>query len=88
MAASSGSTTYFTVEQLAMIKRLRQSGISKEEIVYMFDSYDRLDRELGPLYNIPVAMVRCLLTLLDHADLEFFRVGIAGNCSNLLIATF
>lgn len=47
----------YTVEQLEMIRRLRNSGISKEDIVNAFDSFDRVDRELGPVYNIPVSLV-------------------------------
>ena len=50
-------TPLYTVEQLELIRRLRNSGISKEDIVTAFDSFDRLDRELGPVYNIPVTLV-------------------------------
>jgi len=53
----------FTVEQLMLIQKLKESGISKEQVAYVFDSYDRLDRELGSLYNIPIALVIILYTI-------------------------
>jgi len=47
----------YTVEQLELIRRLRNSGISREDVANAFDTFDRLDRELGPVYNIPVTLV-------------------------------
>jgi len=49
----------YTVEQLELIRRLRNSGISREDVANAFDTFDRLDRELGPVYNIPVTLVSC-----------------------------
>ena len=46
-----------------LIQKLKESGISKEQVAYVFDSYDRLDRELGSLYNIPIALVIILYTI-------------------------
>lgn len=46
----------YTIEQIELIRRLRNSGISKEQLVQAFDSLDRLDRELGPVYTIPLSM--------------------------------
>lgn len=43
----------FTIEQIELIRRLRNSGVTKEQVVQAFDSLDRLDRELGSLYNVP-----------------------------------
>ena len=37
--------------------RLRNSGLTKEQIVSAFDALERLDRELGPVYNIPITQV-------------------------------
>ena len=48
----------FTVEQIELIRRLRNSGITKDQIVLAFDSLDRLDRELGPVYTIPISQVQ------------------------------
>ncbi|XP_064604850.1 homeobox-containing protein 1-like [Liolophura sinensis] len=36
----------FTIEQIELIRRLRSSGISKEEVIHAFDALDRLDNEL------------------------------------------
>lgn len=36
----------FTIEQIELIRRLRSSGISKEEVIHAFDALDRLDTEL------------------------------------------
>lgn len=46
--------TMFSIEQIELIRRLRNSGITKEQVVEAFDSLDRIDGELGTLYNTPV----------------------------------
>ncbi|KAJ8305060.1 hypothetical protein KUTeg_017388 [Tegillarca granosa] len=43
----------FTIEQIELIRRLRNSGITKEQVVKAFDSLERLDKEFGSLYNVP-----------------------------------
>ena len=58
----------YTVEQLELIRRLRNSGISREDVANAFDTFDRLDRELGPVYNIPVTLVRYLTPFTDLTD--------------------
>ncbi|XP_023237790.1 uncharacterized protein LOC111636719 [Centruroides sculpturatus] len=37
----------FTIEQIELIRRLRSSGITKEQVVQAFEQLDRLDIELG-----------------------------------------
>ena len=49
----------YTVEQLGLIRRLRETGISRRQVEYVFDAYERLDRELGSLFHIPAALVSC-----------------------------
>ncbi|KAL3866023.1 hypothetical protein ACJMK2_043364 [Sinanodonta woodiana] len=44
----------FTVEQIELIRRLRNSGITKEQVIQAFDTFNRLDQELGLLYSVPV----------------------------------
>ncbi|XP_074642988.1 homeobox-containing protein 1-like [Tubulanus polymorphus] len=44
----------FTIEQIELLRRLRNSGITKEQIIQAFDSLSRLDRELGQTYNVPI----------------------------------
>jgi len=53
----------YTVEQLALIKRLRESGITKRQVEYVYETYDKLDKDLGSLYHIPVALVYMYTTL-------------------------
>lgn len=51
-----GSRQMFSIEQIELIRRLRNSGITKEEVAQAFDSFDRLDNELGLLYSVPVSL--------------------------------
>ena len=64
----------YTVEQLELIRRLRNSGISREDVANAFDTFDRLDRELGPVYNIPVTLVSYFTYFMDFLG-YFFRLG-------------
>lgn len=53
----------FTIEQIELLRRLRNSGIQKEQIVAAFESLDRMDRELGPVYTIPVTLAASMAAL-------------------------
>lgn len=57
MAMPANGQSLFTIEQIELIRRLRNSGISKEQMVQAFECLERLDHELGPIYNIPVTQV-------------------------------
>ena len=48
------------MDQIELIRRLRNSGISKEQVVKAFETMDRLDMELGPTYQIPVSLAQHL----------------------------
>ena len=37
--------------------RLRNSGLNKEQVANAFDAMERLDKELGPVYSIPITQV-------------------------------
>ncbi|XP_064486489.1 homeobox-containing protein 1-like isoform X2 [Ornithodoros turicata] len=43
----------FTIEQIELIRRLRASGITREQVVMAFEQLDRLDGELGTGCPIP-----------------------------------
>ena len=43
----------FTIEQTELIRRLRNSGITKEQIIAAFESFDKIDQDLGSIYNVP-----------------------------------
>ncbi len=53
----------FTIEQIELLRRLRNSGIQKDQIVAAFESLDRMDRELGPVYTIPVTLAASMAAL-------------------------
>lgn len=59
-ASVHSSTPLYTVEQLELIRRLKNSGINKDDIISAFDSFEKVDKDLGPVYNIPVALVLIL----------------------------
>ena len=46
----------FTIEQIELIRRLRNSGITKDQLTNAFETLERIDRELGPIYTIPVSL--------------------------------
>jgi predicted XRE-type DNA-binding protein len=50
---SKNSSLMFSIEQWELIRRLRNSGISRELICRAFDDLDKMDRDLGTLYNLP-----------------------------------
>ena len=43
----------FSITQIELLRRLRNSGITREQVIQAFDSFDKLDQELGNLYNVP-----------------------------------
>ncbi|KAK2147448.1 hypothetical protein LSH36_552g01051 [Paralvinella palmiformis] len=57
MSSQVNGLALFTVEQIELVRRLRNSGITKEQIIQAFEAMDRLDRELGPVYSLPVTLV-------------------------------
>ncbi len=61
MATQVNGTPLFTIEQIELIRRLRNSGLTKEQLVQAYDAMERLERELGPVYSLPVSLVRNIL---------------------------
>jgi hypothetical protein len=49
---SKNSTLLFTIEQWDLTRRLKNSGLTKEQLCQAFDDLDRMETELGGLYNI------------------------------------
>ena len=68
----------FTVEQIELVRRLRNSGLTKDQLVQAFDAMDRLDRELGPVYSLPVTLV-CIWNHKDYLLMCALHVG-AAHC--------
>ena len=50
---SKNLTLLYSIEQWELIRRLRNSGLSKEQIGQAFDDLDRIEQELGTIYNLP-----------------------------------
>ena len=46
-----GSSLQLSVEQWELLRRLRNSHLTKQQIIRAYDELDRLDRELGNLFN-------------------------------------
>ncbi|XP_075729514.1 homeobox-containing protein 1 isoform X2 [Rhipicephalus microplus] len=44
----------FTIEQIELIRRLRASGITRDQVMMAFEQLDRLDMELGSALPCPV----------------------------------
>lgn len=79
MSSQVNGSPLFTIEQIELIRRLRNSGITKEQIIQAFDSLERLDRELGPVYNVPV-------TLTVSCDvIELINVSSFLHCRTIII---
>jgi hypothetical protein len=47
----SSTSLQLSVEQWELLRRLRNSRLSKQQILRAYDELDRLDRELGNLFN-------------------------------------
>ncbi|CAF5037051.1 unnamed protein product, partial [Rotaria sp. Silwood1] len=48
---SSSTSLQLSVEQWELLRRLRNSHLTKTQIIRAYDELDRLDRELGNLFN-------------------------------------
>lgn len=51
-SVSSITCLQLSVEQWELLRRLRNSHLSKIQIIRAYDELDRLDRELGSLFNV------------------------------------
>ncbi|GAB6033024.1 Homeobox-containing protein 1 [Chamberlinius hualienensis] len=49
----------FTIEQIELIRRLRNSGITKDQVVQAFEELERMDLELGRTFNVPTSSLNC-----------------------------
>jgi hypothetical protein len=47
------SALMFSIEQWELVRRLRNSGLTKDQIIKAYDDLERVDEEFGTLYNIP-----------------------------------
>ena len=47
----------FSIEQWELIRRLRNSGITKDLLLRAFDDLDRMEKDLGSLFNMPIGGV-------------------------------
>lgn len=54
---SKNSSLLFTIEQWELTRRLKNSGLTKEQLCQAYDDLDRIEAELGQLYNVPASVV-------------------------------
>lgn len=47
----------FSIEQWELIRRLRNSGLTKEQIGQAFDDLNKIEQDLGSMYNLPATTI-------------------------------
>ena len=52
---SKHSTLMFSIEQWELVRRLKNSGLTKEQLFQAYDDLDRIEADLGQLYNVPTS---------------------------------
>lgn len=80
---STNSTLLFSIEQWELTRRLRNSGLTKEQVCQAFDDLDRMDKELGSLYNVPVSQA---ISLSKQNEILNKNIQLLLNSQNSLIA--
>lgn len=50
-----GSSLLFSIEQWELIRRLRNSGLTKEQIGQAFDDLAKIEQDLGSMFNTPTS---------------------------------
>lgn len=48
----------FSIEQWELLRRLRNSGLTKEQIGQAFDDLAKIEQDLGSMYNIPTSLIQ------------------------------
>jgi len=48
------SSLLFSIEQWELTRRLKNSGLTKEQLCQAFDDLDKMEKDLGSLYNVPL----------------------------------
>ncbi|KAL8577413.1 hypothetical protein ACOMHN_021593 [Nucella lapillus] len=48
----------FTVQQIELIRRLRNSGLTKEQVGIVYDSLEQIDSDLGNVYTVPASLFK------------------------------
>ena len=48
----------YTIEQIELVRRLKNSGMTKEQLIMAYDSFDRLEQDLGHVYTVPVTFAQ------------------------------
>lgn len=73
---SNNSSLLFSIEQWELTRRLRNSGLSKEQVCQAFDDLERMERDLGSLYSIPLNISNLSLPCSNTSSQQ-------STCSNL-----
>jgi hypothetical protein len=69
----------FSIEQWELIRRLRNSGLTKEQLANAYDDLDKIEQDLGPLYTIPSNLFANL-----NFQNQISNMANNGDMSNLL----
>jgi hypothetical protein len=62
------SSLLFSIEQWELTRRLKNSGLTKEQLCQAFDDLDKMDKELGNLYNLPLTSSHSILQNSNHSN--------------------
>ena len=49
---------HFSIEQWELIRRLRNSGLTKEQIGQAFDDLNKIEQEMGSIYNVRTSPIQ------------------------------
>ncbi|RNA25115.1 von Willebrand factor type EGF and pentraxin domain-containing 1, partial [Brachionus plicatilis] len=80
---STNSTLLFSIEQWELTRRLRNSGLTKDQVCQAFDDLDRMDKEFGSLYNVPASQA---VSLSKQNEILNKNIQLLLNSQNSLIA--
>lgn len=67
----------FTVDQLELIRRLRNSGLTKEQVLCAFDSFECLDSNVNKSLNIPMTLVCDMMKICE----DIYATSFEGICA-------
>ena len=75
LPTNSGGKKY-TVEQAELIRRLRNSGMTKEQVLMAFESFDLIDQCLGNIVNISSLTQKVCLFWQNHYKIRQINLAI------------
>lgn len=75
----------FSIEQWELIRRLRNSGLTKEQIGQAFDDLTKIEQDLGSMYNIPTNLVNNPASANFQANAQINQIShLSGNLTSYI----